>query len=52
MRPFTYERAADAKAAVKAAVETPNAKFLGGTPRRTFQLEVSAGGGRGGYVYG
>jgi xanthine dehydrogenase YagS FAD-binding subunit len=30
MRPFTYERAADAKAAVKAAVETPNAKFLGG----------------------
>ena len=30
MRPFTYERAADAKAAVKAAAETPNAKFLAG----------------------
>jgi xanthine dehydrogenase YagS FAD-binding subunit len=30
MRPFTYERAADAKAAVKAASETPNARFLAG----------------------
>jgi len=30
MRPFTYERAVDAKAAVKAATETPNAKFLAG----------------------
>ena len=30
MRPFTYERATDAKAAVKAAAETPNAKFLAG----------------------
>jgi xanthine dehydrogenase YagS FAD-binding subunit len=30
MRPFTYERAADAKAAVKAAAETPNAKFIAG----------------------
>ena len=30
MRPFTYERAADAKAAVKAAAETPNARFLAG----------------------
>ncbi|HZZ32010.1 MAG TPA: xanthine dehydrogenase family protein subunit M [Phenylobacterium sp.] len=30
MRPFTYERAADAAAAVKAAAETPNAKFLAG----------------------
>jgi xanthine dehydrogenase YagS FAD-binding subunit len=30
MRPFTYERAADARAAVKAAAETPNAKFIAG----------------------
>lgn len=30
MRPFTYERASDAKAAVKAASEHPNAKFLAG----------------------
>jgi xanthine dehydrogenase YagS FAD-binding subunit len=30
MRPFTYERATDAKAAVKAAAETPNAKFIAG----------------------
>src|SRR5437879_76651 len=30
MRPFTYERASDAAAAVKAAAETPNAKFLAG----------------------
>jgi xanthine dehydrogenase YagS FAD-binding subunit len=30
MRPFTYERAADAQAAVKAAAETPNAKFIAG----------------------
>ncbi|HEV2532064.1 xanthine dehydrogenase family protein subunit M [Phenylobacterium sp.] len=30
MRPFTYERAADAQAAVKAAADTPNAKFLAG----------------------
>ena len=30
MRPFTYERATDAKAAVKAAAQTPNAKFLAG----------------------
>jgi len=30
MRPFTYERAKDAQAAVKAAAETPNAKFLAG----------------------
>lgn len=30
MRPFTYERAADAAAAVKAAAETPNSKFLAG----------------------
>jgi xanthine dehydrogenase YagS FAD-binding subunit len=30
VRPFTYERAADAKAAVKAAAETPNAKFIAG----------------------
>ena len=30
MRPFTYERATDAAAAVKAAAATPNAKFLAG----------------------
>ncbi len=30
MRPFTYERATDARAAVKAASETPNAKFIAG----------------------
>ncbi|THD83310.1 MAG: xanthine dehydrogenase family protein subunit M [Phenylobacterium sp.] len=30
MRPFTYERATDAAAAVKSAAETPNAKFLAG----------------------
>ncbi|MDB5475935.1 MAG: aerobic-type carbon monoxide dehydrogenase, middle subunit CoxM/CutM-like protein [Phenylobacterium sp.] len=30
MRAFTYERAADAQAAVKAAAETPNAKFIAG----------------------
>ena len=30
MRPFTYERAASAEAAVKAAAETPNAKFIAG----------------------
>jgi xanthine dehydrogenase YagS FAD-binding subunit len=30
MRPFTYERAADAKAAVKAAAETPGARFIAG----------------------
>ena len=30
MRPFTYERAADAAGAVKAAMETPNARFLAG----------------------
>ena len=30
MRPFTYERATDAKAAVQAAAETPNAKFIAG----------------------
>lgn len=30
MRPFTYERAADAQAAVKAAAETPGAKFIAG----------------------
>jgi xanthine dehydrogenase YagS FAD-binding subunit len=30
MRPFTYERASDAAAAVKAAAETPNSKFLAG----------------------
>jgi xanthine dehydrogenase YagS FAD-binding subunit len=30
MRPFTYERAKDAQAAVKAAAETPNARFLAG----------------------
>ena len=30
MRPFTYERASDAAAAVKAAAEIPNAKFLAG----------------------
>ncbi|HEX3363568.1 xanthine dehydrogenase family protein subunit M [Phenylobacterium sp.] len=30
MRPFTYERATDAASAVKAAAETPNAKFLAG----------------------
>lgn len=30
MRPFTYERAASAEAAVKAAAETPNAKFVAG----------------------
>ena len=30
MRPFTYERAADAQAAVKAHAETPNAKFIAG----------------------
>lgn len=30
MRPFTYERAADAAGAVKAAAATPNAKFLAG----------------------
>lgn len=30
MRPFTYERAADAQAAVKAAAETPNARFIAG----------------------
>jgi xanthine dehydrogenase YagS FAD-binding subunit len=30
MRPFTYERASDAKAAVKAAAETPSAKFIAG----------------------
>ena len=30
MRPFTYERAADAGQAVKAAAETPGARFLAG----------------------
>ena len=30
MRPFTYERAADAAAAAKAAAETPGARFLAG----------------------
>jgi xanthine dehydrogenase YagS FAD-binding subunit len=30
MRPFTYERAVDASAAVRAAAETPNAMFLAG----------------------
>ncbi len=30
MRPFTYERAADAASAVKAATETPNARFVAG----------------------
>ncbi len=30
MRPFTYERAADAASAVKAAVEVPGARFLAG----------------------
>ena len=30
MRPFTYERAADPQAAVKASAETPGAKFLAG----------------------
>jgi xanthine dehydrogenase YagS FAD-binding subunit len=30
LRPFTYERATDAVAAVKSAAETPNAKFLAG----------------------
>ncbi len=30
MKPFTYERAADAKSAVKAVAENPGAKFLAG----------------------
>jgi xanthine dehydrogenase YagS FAD-binding subunit len=30
MKPFTYERAESAEGAVKAAVETPNAKFIAG----------------------
>lgn len=30
MRPFTYERASDAPGAVKAAAETPGAKFIAG----------------------
>jgi xanthine dehydrogenase YagS FAD-binding subunit len=30
MRPFTYERATDAQSAVKAAAQTPGAKFLAG----------------------
>lgn len=30
MKPFTYERAADARAAVKAAAETPGARFIAG----------------------
>ena len=30
MKPFTYERASDAQAAVKAVAETPGAKFLAG----------------------
>jgi xanthine dehydrogenase YagS FAD-binding subunit len=30
MKPFTYERAADAAAAVRAAAETPGAKFIAG----------------------
>lgn len=30
MRPFTYERVADPAAAVKAAAETPNARFIAG----------------------
>ena len=30
MRPFTYERAASAEAAVKSAAETPNARFIAG----------------------
>ena len=30
MRPFTYERAADALSAVKAVASTPGAKFLAG----------------------
>ena len=30
MRPFTYERATDAKAAVAAALETPGARFIAG----------------------
>jgi len=30
MRPFTYERAESAQGAVKAAAETPNAKFIAG----------------------
>jgi xanthine dehydrogenase YagS FAD-binding subunit len=30
MRPFTYERAESARGAVKAAAETPNAKFIAG----------------------
>lgn len=30
MRPFTYERAVDAQAAVKAAMETPGSRFIAG----------------------
>ena len=30
MRPFTYERATSAQAAVKLAAEMPNAKFIAG----------------------
>ncbi len=30
MRPFTYERATDAQSAVRAAVETPGARFIAG----------------------
>ena len=30
MRPFTYERATDARAAAKAAAETPGARFIAG----------------------
>jgi xanthine dehydrogenase YagS FAD-binding subunit len=30
MRPFTYERAADAKAAVEAAAQTPESRFIAG----------------------
>lgn len=30
MRPFTYERATDARAAVKAAAETPGSRFIAG----------------------
>jgi xanthine dehydrogenase YagS FAD-binding subunit len=30
MKPFTYERASDAQAAVKAHAETPNARFIAG----------------------
>lgn len=46
MRPFTYERATDAKAAVKAAAETPNAKFIAGGTNLLdlMKLEIEAPG--------